>query len=115
MSTTERLRSSSAEPRPRVEGEAVLGSFPALVAGRRVETGREADVSSPWDGTLVGVVQRAGPDEIEEAIAAAASAFDTTRRLPSWEREAVLERVDALIAAGTLRSTGGRFPKLEVA
>ena len=29
--------------------------------------------------------------------------------------EAVLERVDALISAGTLRSTGGRFPKLEVA
>jgi ATP-dependent DNA helicase RecQ len=27
---------------------------------------------------------------------------------------AVLERVDALITAGTLRSTGGRFPKLEV-
>jgi ATP-dependent DNA helicase RecQ len=27
----------------------------------------------------------------------------------------VLERVDALLAAGTLRSTGGRFPKLEVA
>ena len=29
--------------------------------------------------------------------------------------DAVLERVDALLAAGTLRSTGGRFPKLEVA
>jgi ATP-dependent DNA helicase RecQ len=27
----------------------------------------------------------------------------------------VLERVDALLAAGTLRSTGGKFPKLEVA
>jgi len=27
----------------------------------------------------------------------------------------VLERVDALMTAGTLRSTGGRFPKLEVA
>jgi ATP-dependent DNA helicase RecQ len=27
----------------------------------------------------------------------------------------VLERVDALLVAGTLRSTGGRFPKLEVA
>jgi hypothetical protein len=25
----------------------------------------------------------------------------------------VLERVDALLTAGTLRSTGGRFPKLE--
>jgi ATP-dependent DNA helicase RecQ len=29
--------------------------------------------------------------------------------------DAVLERVDALLSAGTLRSTGGRFPKLEVA
>ncbi len=29
--------------------------------------------------------------------------------------DAVLERVDALLQAGTLRSTGGRFPKLEVA
>jgi ATP-dependent DNA helicase RecQ len=28
--------------------------------------------------------------------------------------EEVLARVDALLAAGTLRSTGGRFPKLEV-
>jgi ATP-dependent DNA helicase RecQ len=28
---------------------------------------------------------------------------------------AVLERVDALLQAGTLRSTGGRFPKLQVA
>ena len=26
----------------------------------------------------------------------------------------VLARVDALLDAGTLRSTGGRFPKLEV-
>jgi ATP-dependent DNA helicase RecQ len=29
--------------------------------------------------------------------------------------DTVLERVDALLQAGTLRSTGGRFPKLEVA
>jgi len=27
----------------------------------------------------------------------------------------VLQRVDALLAAGTLRSTGGRFPKLRAA
>jgi ATP-dependent DNA helicase RecQ len=29
--------------------------------------------------------------------------------------EEVLARVDALLTAGTLRSTGGRFPKLELA
>ena len=28
--------------------------------------------------------------------------------------EDVLTRVDALLSAGTLRSTGGRFPKLEI-
>ena len=28
---------------------------------------------------------------------------------------AVLERIDALLEAGTLRATGGRFPKLECA
>jgi acyl-CoA reductase-like NAD-dependent aldehyde dehydrogenase len=114
MSTTERLRGSSAEGRSRVEGEAVLGSFPALVAGRKVETGREVDVTSPWDGSLVGVVHRAGPDEIEEAIAAGASAFEETRRLASWERETVLERVAAAIAdrreelARTVALEGGK-------
>jgi acyl-CoA reductase-like NAD-dependent aldehyde dehydrogenase len=114
MSTTERLRGSSAEERRRVGGEAALGSFPALVAGRKVETGREVDIRSPWDGSLVGVVHRSGPDEIEQAIAGAASAFETTRRLASWEREAVLERVAAAIAnqreelARTVALEGGK-------
>ena len=114
MTTTERLRGSSVDTTTRVEGAAALGSFPALVAGRKVETGREADVASPWDGSLVGVVHRAGPDEIEEAIAAAASSFETTRRLASWEREQVLERVAAAIVdrreelARTVALEGGK-------
>ncbi len=98
MSTTERLRSSSAEPREWIGGDPLLGAFHALVGGSKVETGRELDVRSPWDGALVGVVHRAGPDEIESAIASAASAFETTRRLSSWEREAVLEGVASAIA-----------------
>jgi acyl-CoA reductase-like NAD-dependent aldehyde dehydrogenase len=97
VSTAERLRRSSAETSPRTGGDPVLGAFPVLVAGAKVETGREVDVRSPWDDSLVGVVHRAGPDEIEAAIAAAASAFETTRRLASWEREAVLEHVAAAI------------------
>jgi ATP-dependent DNA helicase RecQ len=32
-----------------------------------------------------------------------------------FSANAVLARVDALLAAGTLRSTGGKFPKLQVA
>ena len=47
----------------------------------------------------VAVVHRAGPDEVERAIAGAVEAFATTRRLPSWQREQVLERISAGIAA----------------
>jgi glyceraldehyde-3-phosphate dehydrogenase (NADP+) len=43
-------------------------------------------------------VHRAGQDEVERAIAGAAEAFATTRRLPSWQREQVLERISAGIA-----------------
>jgi ATP-dependent DNA helicase RecQ len=35
--------------------------------------------------------------------------------LHHWRAEELLREVDALIEAGTLRSTGGRFPKLQVA
>jgi ATP-dependent DNA helicase RecQ len=44
--------------------------------------------------------------------------YDGLPHYGAWSHLAaptVLARVDALIAAGTLRSTGGRFPKLEVA
>jgi len=44
--------------------------------------------------------------------------YDGLPHYGTWSHLAapeVLERVDALLTAGTLRSTGGRFPKLEVA
>jgi glyceraldehyde-3-phosphate dehydrogenase (NADP+) len=97
-----------------VDGDPVLGAFPALVAGAKVETGREVDVRSPWGGSLVGVVHRAGPEEIETAVAAAASAFETTRRLSAWQREEILERVAAALGdrreelAGTISLEGGK-------
>jgi glyceraldehyde-3-phosphate dehydrogenase (NADP+) len=78
--------------------EALLGEQPPLVAGRRVETRDTVTVHSPFDDSPVAVVHRAGPAEIEAAIAAAARSFDTTRRLASHERAAVLERVSAAIA-----------------
>jgi ATP-dependent DNA helicase RecQ len=32
-----------------------------------------------------------------------------------WRAEELLSEVDAMLAAGTIRSTGGKFPKLELA
>jgi ATP-dependent DNA helicase RecQ len=45
-------------------------------------------------------------------------AYDGLAGYGTWSHlraESVLARVDALLGAGTLRSTGGKFPKLEVA
>jgi glyceraldehyde-3-phosphate dehydrogenase (NADP+) len=67
--------------------------------GRWVQTGDVVEVRSPYDGALVAVVHRAGPQELEAAVAAAVRAFEVTRRLPSWRRAEILERVRAGIAA----------------
>ncbi len=70
-----------------------------LIEGRTVETGATFQVRSPYDGQIVAVVHRAGPAEIERAIAAAASAFTVTRALPAWKRSAILETISTTIAA----------------
>ena len=75
-----------------------LGEFGILLQGARLETGATFEVRSPYDGSLVAAVHNAGPAEIERAIAAAARAFATTRRLPSWKRAAVLESAAAAVA-----------------
>ena len=72
--------------------------YGALVNGRQVSTGRKVEIRSPYNDDLVALVHRAGPDEIEMAITAAETAFQTTRRLPAWKRSEVLERISAGIA-----------------
>ncbi len=70
-----------------------------VLGGRTVATRATYEVHSPYDDSLVAVVHRAGPAEIEAAIAGAVDAFRVTRKLPSWRRAEVLERVAAAIAA----------------
>jgi acyl-CoA reductase-like NAD-dependent aldehyde dehydrogenase len=76
-----------------------LGELGILLGGEQVETDETYEVRSPYDGAEVAIVHRAGPAEVERAIAGAVEAFETTRRLPSWRREQVLEAVAAGIAA----------------
>ena len=78
-------------------GEAALGELGAFVAGRSVVRGDATEIRSPYDGSLVAVVHRAGPTEVEEAIAGAVRAFEETRKLPSWRRAEILERISATL------------------
>jgi glyceraldehyde-3-phosphate dehydrogenase (NADP+) len=79
--------------------ETHLGEFGIRLGGAAVETGETYEIRSPYDDSPVAVVHRAGPDEIERAIAGAAAAFEETRRLPSWKRADALEHVSAALAA----------------
>jgi acyl-CoA reductase-like NAD-dependent aldehyde dehydrogenase len=79
--------------------ETLLGEHGLVLSGGEVKTGDTYEILSPYDGAPVTVVHRAGPDEVERAIAGAVRAFEITRHLPSWKREEVLEGIAAGIAA----------------
>src|SRR6266576_4588139 len=70
-----------------------------VIGGRQVATGETYEIRSPYDDSLVAVIHRAGPQQIEAAIAGAVRAFETTRKLPSWKRSEILagiaDRIDA--------------------
>ncbi len=100
MTTPERLRTASdkqavanSDEKPR------LGSFGCYIAGEWIETANAVEVRSPFNNELVAVVHRAGPQEIETAIAKATSSFELTRKLPVWKRAEALEKISAGIAA----------------
>src|SRR3954453_6833338 len=63
-----------------------------FIGGKPVSTSDTYQVRSPDDDALVAVIHRAGAAEIERAIAAASRVFETTRKLPSWQRAEILNR-----------------------
>ena len=92
----ERLRRDSGERRQAAGGgDPRLGEFGCYVAGQWLRTGDRLEVLSPFDGSLVAVVHRAGPEQIEAAIAQATAAFQTTRHMPAWKRSEALEAISA--------------------
>jgi glyceraldehyde-3-phosphate dehydrogenase (NADP+) len=92
--TVERLRDAAATAASLEDAaQAELGEYGALVDGQWLKTGDAIEVRSPYDGSLVAVVHRAGPNEIEQAIAVATSAFEATRKMPSWQRADILHRI----------------------
>ncbi len=100
MTTIERLRSAEVRQAGSSGSEnAGLGEFGCYVGGEWIKTGDAIEVRSPFDGMLVAVVHRAGPAEIEAAIAKATDAFPITRKMPVWKRAEVLEKISTGIAA----------------
>jgi glyceraldehyde-3-phosphate dehydrogenase (NADP+) len=100
VTTPTRLRGPEAtgQPARTISGPARLGEFGILLGGSSIKTGDTFDVKSPFDGAPVAVVHRAGPADVERAIADATRAFAVTRGLPSWKRAQILETISKAIA-----------------
>ncbi|MFI6402572.1 aldehyde dehydrogenase family protein [Streptomyces sp. NPDC050548] len=71
-----------------------------LLIGSRWQTsageGRTRDVTSPFDGSTVGTVAVAGPEDVERALTAAERGAATWRRTPAHERMTILLRAAEL-------------------
>jgi ATP-dependent DNA helicase RecQ len=90
--------------RPAAEGEqgALDEAILDVVATAQPEVGRTRAVE----------ILRGGRSKVIDKYS-----YDGLPHYGAWSHltgPSVLARVDALLTAGTLRSTGGRFPKLEV-
>jgi acyl-CoA reductase-like NAD-dependent aldehyde dehydrogenase len=68
-----------------------------LVAGQWIETGEWSEVTSPYDGTLIGRVPSGDAALVDKAIDAAVAAFEAGG-FPQHERAAVLDRAARLVA-----------------
>jgi acyl-CoA reductase-like NAD-dependent aldehyde dehydrogenase len=64
-----------------------------FLQGKFDKTGITYSIHSPYNGDFVATIHRAGPAEVERAIAAATQAFQVTRKLPTWKRSEILERI----------------------
>lgn len=73
--------------------------YACFLAGEWCESQATYEVRNPYDGTVVGIVSRAGPGELEQAIQAAVRAFETTRRLPAHQRAGTLRAISEGIRA----------------
>ncbi len=74
-------------------------SFGFYLNGDWVTHGREVVVTSPYDRSVVAVVNEAGRDDVENAIDAAVRSFAVTRKMASYQRAAILRKITDGIAA----------------
>src|SRR4030043_2485302 len=72
-----------------------MKEYKLFINGQWKESKQVREINSPYDQTVVGKVHFAAKEQVEEALAAANNAFQKTRRLTSYERSMVLEKISA--------------------
>ncbi len=75
------------------EPAARVKNYPFLLDGRFLAEGEPVEIRAPYNQELLGVVFRATRAHAEAAIAAATRAFAVTRKMPAYQRQAVLRKI----------------------
>ena len=70
-----------------------------LLGGQERFEGKEVEIRSPWDQSIIGTVQQAERAAAIEAVRRLDQSFSVTRKLASYERKQILESVAAKIVA----------------
>jgi glyceraldehyde-3-phosphate dehydrogenase (NADP+) len=68
-----------------------------LIKGKWEESKDRREIKSPYDQSVVGVVHFAEKNQVENALTAADEAFKETKKLSSFERSRVLEKISSEI------------------
>src|SRR5512143_1056289 len=66
--------------------------FPMHIAGSAVKTANARPVELPYDGSVVGTIYQATPEQVDAAIGAAAAAAPVMREMTRDERSTILRR-----------------------
>ncbi len=72
---------------------APVTTYGFFVNGQWIEDGDLVNIHAPYDGSVIARVTQGRREHVESAIASAAKAFGTTRRLPTFERQRILRQI----------------------
>ncbi len=72
--------------------------YPLYLGGRPTQTGLTLPVANKYTGETATSVARADRALVDQAIGRAAAAFEATRRMPAYQRQAVLNHVVRRVA-----------------
>jgi acyl-CoA reductase-like NAD-dependent aldehyde dehydrogenase len=70
-----------------------MDTYPVLIGGKTRETDEKADVLFPYTGEVYARVCQAGAPDLDDALAAAVTGFEKMKRLSSYERSKILDRL----------------------
>lgn len=77
----------------------MAAEYPFVLAGKPARSADGLDVLNPYDGSTIGRTWLAGGPEFEAAADTAVAAAPAMRRLPAYERAAILARTSAELSA----------------